>query len=239
MKRAILLGLFTIFILTGCLNETSSKKELDYDQTKKMVVDILQTDEGKKVLQEIITDDKMKQHLIMDSDVVEQSIKDTFESKESANMWKELFEDPAFVESYQKSMNDEQKKLFKSLMHDATFQNQMLDLLQNPEITNQMLIVLKGQQFREHLEKTIQETIETPLFQSKIQHLLLEAAEKQQSEEDKKENSKKSGEEDKQEKQDGENEDEDESEGDTEKDIKKEVKEEVEDEGEQSSREEN
>src|SRR5699024_319613 len=102
--------------------------------------------------------------------------------------------------------------------------NQMLDLLQNPEITNQMLIVLKGQQFREHLEKTIQETIETPLFQSKIQHLLLEAAEKQQSEEDKKENSKKSGEEDKQEKHDGENEDEDESEGDTEKDIKKEVK---------------
>jgi len=214
MKRAILLGLFAIFILTGCLNETSSKKELDYDQTKKMVVDILQTDEGKKVLQEIITDDKMKQHLIMDSDVVEQSIKDTFESKESANMWKELFEDPAFVESYQKSMNDEQKKLFKSLMHDATFQNQMLDLLQNPEITNQMLIVLKGQQFREHLEKTIQETIETPLFQSKIQHLLLEAAKKQQTEEDKKED-----------KQESENEDEqeDESEGDVEEESKEEA----------------
>ncbi|HLR69505.1 MAG TPA: spore germination lipoprotein GerD [Virgibacillus sp.] len=214
MKRAILLGLFAIFILTGCLNETSSKKELDYDQTKKMVVDILQTDEGKKVLQEIITDDKMKQHLVMDSDVVEQSIKDTFESKESANMWQELFEDPAFVESYQKSMNDEQKKLFKNLMHDATFQNQMLDLLQNPEITNQMLIVLKGQQFREHLEKTIQETIETPLFQSKIQHLLLEAAKKQQTEEDKKED-----------KQESENEDEqeDESEGDVEEESKEET----------------
>lgn len=214
MKRAILLGLFAIFILTGCLNETSSKKELDYDQTKKMVVDILQTDEGKKVLQEIITDDKMKQHLVMDSDVVEQSIKDTFESKESANMWQELFEDPAFVESYQKSMNDEQKKLFKNLMHDATFQNQMLDLLQNPEITNQMLIVLKGQQFREHLEKTIQETIETPLFQSKIQHLLLEAAKKQQTEEDKKED-----------KQESENEDEqeDESEGDVEEESKEEA----------------
>src|SRR5699024_4447959 len=187
MKRAILLGLFAIFILTGCLNETSSKKELDYDQTKKMVVDILQTDEGKKVLHEIITDDKMKQHLIMDSDVVEQSIKDTFGSEESANMWKELFEDPSFVETYQKSMNDEQKELFKSLMHDAAFQNKMLDLLQNPEISNQMLIVLKGQQFREHLEETIQETLETPHFQSKIQHLLLEAAEKEQTKEDKKE----------------------------------------------------
>src|SRR5699024_10261182 len=84
--------------------------------------------------------------------------------------------------------NDEQKELFKSLMHDAAFQNQMLDLLQNPEISNQMLIVLKGQQFREHLEETIQETLETPLFQSKIQHLLLEAAKKEKTKEDKKEN---------------------------------------------------
>lgn len=180
MKRVILLSFFAIFILTGCLNETSSKKELDYDQTKKMVVDILQTDEGKKVLQEIIADDKMKQHLIMDSDVVEQSIKNTLGSKESSNMWKELFEDPSFVESYQKSMSDEQKELFKNLMHDATFQKQMLDLLQNPEISNQMLIVLKGPKFREHLEKTIQETLKTPLFQAEIQHLLLDAAEKEQ-----------------------------------------------------------
>src|SRR5699024_2093068 len=180
-----------------CLNETSTKKELDYDQTKKMVVDILQTDEGKKVLQEIITDDKMKQHVIMDSDVVEQSIKDTSGSKESADMWKELFDDPSFVETYQKSMNDEQKKLVKSLMHDAAFQNQLLDLLQNPEISNQMLIVLKSKQFREHLEETIQETLETPLFQSKIQQLLLEAAEKEQTKEDKKEDNNKENEKEK------------------------------------------
>src|SRR5690625_3541649 len=117
MKRAILLGLFGIFILTGCLNESTSKKELDYDQTKKMVVDILQTDEGKKVLQEIIADDKMKQHLIIESDVVQQSITEMFDSKASLNMWSQLFEDPAFVETYQKSMAEEQKKLFKSLMY--------------------------------------------------------------------------------------------------------------------------
>lgn len=187
MKHAFLIGFSVIFILTGCLNETSSKKELDYDQTKKMVVDILQTDEGKKVLQEIITDDKMKQHLIMESDVVEESIKNMFDSKASVGMWKQLFEDPSFVESYQKSMGDEQKDLFKSLMYDAAFQKQMLDLLQNPEISEQTLAVLKGQQFREHLEKTIQETLETPLFQSKIQHLLLEAAEKEQKKEEKEE----------------------------------------------------
>lgn len=187
MKRTFLIVFSLIFILTGCLNDASSDKELDYDQTKKMVVDILQTDEGKKVLQEIIADDKMKQHLIMESDVVENSIKKMFASKTSTEMWKQLFEDPSFVKSYQKSMEDEQKDLFKSLMYDAAFQKQMLNLLQNPEMSEQTLTVLKGHQFRKHLEETIQETLDTPLFQSKIQHLLLEAAEKELKKEEKNE----------------------------------------------------
>lgn len=188
MKRIFLLSFCLIFILAGCLNENSSKKELDYDQTKKMVVDILQTDEGKKVLREIIADDKMKQHLIMDSDTVQQSMTKILDTKESTTMWQRLFEDPEFVKAYQASMEDEQKELFKSLMYDATFQKQLLDVLQNPEMTNQTLTVLKSQQFRKHLEETIQETLDTPLFQSKIQHLLLEAAEKTQEENEKEAN---------------------------------------------------
>lgn len=185
MNRIYLLLFVFIFFLAGCMNDKATKQELDYDQTKKMVVDILQTDEGKKVLQETITDDKMKQHLVMESDVVKQSINDMLDSEESAEMWKRLFEDPSFVESYQKSMAEEQKKLFSSLMNDAAFQKQMLELLQNPEMSKQTLSVLKGQQFREHLEETIQQTLETPLFQAEIQKLLLEAAEKKSKEEEK------------------------------------------------------
>ena len=113
MKRIFLLSFCLIFILAGCLNENSSKKELDYDQTKKMVVDILQTDEGKKVLREIIADDKMKQHLIMDSDTVQQSMTKILDTKASTTMWQRLFEDPEFVKAYQASMEDEQKELFK------------------------------------------------------------------------------------------------------------------------------
>src|SRR5690625_928679 len=186
MKRIYLL-FFIMFLLAGCLNDSAAEQELDYDQTKKMVIDILHTDEGEKALQEIIAKDKMKQHLIMDSDVVKESITDTLGSKASVDMWKDLFEEPSFVESYQKSMADEQKKLFKSLMNDASFQKQMLNLLENPEMRKQTLTVLKGQQFREHLEDTIQETIEAPLFQAKVQELLLKAAEEKRQEEKDKE----------------------------------------------------
>src|SRR5690625_6484834 len=92
MMRAYLLLLFDAIIgLTGC-SEQNSAKELDYEQTKNMVVDILQTDEGKKALQEIITDEKMKHHLVMESDVVKKSITDTLASEEGTEMWKKLLD---------------------------------------------------------------------------------------------------------------------------------------------------
>src|SRR5699024_1136023 len=120
----------------------------------------------------------------MESDVVKDSITEALVSEKGTKMWQNLFEDPTFVESFNKSMEEEQKKLFKSLMNDSEFQKQMLELLQNPEISNQTLSLMKSQQFREHLEKTIQQTLETPTFQAKMQELLLKAADKKQESEE-------------------------------------------------------
>lgn len=174
-------------ILVGCSNE-STQQDVDYEKTKKMVVDILQTDEGKKALHEIMADEKMKQHLIMESDAVKNAISETLGTEKGTEMWKKLFEDPEFVKTFTESMAEEQKKLFKTLMNDADFQKQMLELLQNPEITKQTLTLMKSQQFREHLEETIQQTIESPLYQSKIQDILLKAASKKEKKESDKEN---------------------------------------------------
>lgn len=175
----ILIAGISIIMMSACDGGDSSAKEGEYDTTKKMVVDILQTDDGRRALAEIMTDDKMKQELVINSDVVKQSINDALTSEKGAEMWTKLFKDPKFVESYVKSMSDEQKKLMKNLMNDAEFQKQMLELLQNPEFTEQMLQVLKGQQFRAHLETAIQQTIDTPLFQAKIQDILLKAADEE------------------------------------------------------------
>src|SRR5699024_9115718 len=132
-KYLAIIGIITL-ILAGCGNDTTARQDADYDQTKNMVVDILQTDDGKKALQEIIADDKMKQHLVMESDIVKKSITDALVSDQGTQMWQKLFEDPSFVDSFNKSIAEEQKKLFKSLMNDSEFQKQMLELMQNPEI---------------------------------------------------------------------------------------------------------
>lgn len=165
-------------ILAGCGNGTA-KQDIDYEQTKQMIVDVLQTDEGKKALQDVISDDKMKQHLVIEADVVKTTLTETLSSEKGKEMWKKLFQDPTFVEGFNKSIAEEQKKLFKSLMNDAEFQKQMLELMQDPEMTKETIKALKSQQFRAHLEETIQQTLNNPLYQAKIQELLLKAAEKQ------------------------------------------------------------
>ena len=141
----------------------AAPKETDYDATKKMVVDILQTEEGKKALGEILSDEKMKQKLVIDSATVKQAIDETLASDKGAEMWKKLFEDPKFVETYYKSIEEDQKNLMKSLMNDSEYQKQMMDILQDPEMTKQTVQTLKSQEFRAHLEETIQQTLESPL----------------------------------------------------------------------------
>ncbi|MCC2252210.1 spore gernimation protein GerD [Virgibacillus sp. AGTR] len=181
MIRSIYLAviMISVILISGCNGGNASEKEGQYETTKKMVVDILQTEDGKKALREIMTDDTMKQELVMESDVVKKSINEALVSEKGKEMWTKLFQDTDFVKEYTKSMKDEHIKLIKSLMNDADYQKQMLELLQNPEMTEQMLEVVKSQQFRAHLEETIQQTLETPLFQEKMQETLLKAAEKQ------------------------------------------------------------
>ncbi len=171
--------LFIIILLTACGGNQSGQEQTDYEQTKKMVVDILQTEDGKKALMEILKEEQLKQELVIESDVVKSSINEALVSDKGKEMWKTLFEDPSFVKGYTDAIQDEQTKWLKDMMNDAEYQEKMLELLQNPEISAMILSLLKSQQFRSHLEETIQQTLETPLFQAKIQEILLKAAEEQ------------------------------------------------------------
>src|SRR5699024_4111159 len=122
--RKYFISIITIMfiIITGCAPDSMSKRELDYEQTKRMVIDILQTDEGKKALREMLQDDKMKQQLVLDSDVVKSAITDALVSEDGTEMWKKLFEDPVFVETFVSSTEEEQEELYKRLMNDAEYQ---------------------------------------------------------------------------------------------------------------------
>nr|WP_295975298.1 spore germination lipoprotein GerD [uncultured Bacillus sp.] len=191
MKKMIslLLPLLALISITGCNQEAASNGQLDYEQTKKMVVDILKTDDGKKAIQEVMSDEELRKELIMDQTVVTDTIQTTLTSEKGIDFWKKTFEDPKFAETIAKSMQKEQEQLLKNLMNDPEYRVKMIEVLKDPELAKEMSDLLKSNEYREHLKQVVSETIESPLYQTKIQELLLKAAEKKASGKEKTEES--------------------------------------------------
>lgn len=189
MKKNIssLIFVFILFLTTGCAQEESSSGQLDYEQTKKMVVDILKTDEGKKAIQEVMSDEELRKELIMEQSVVSETIQNTLTSEKGAKFWKKNFEDPKFAESMAKSMEKENEHLLKNLMNDPDYRGKLVEIMKDPEFEKEMTELLKSNEYRDHLKQVVTETIESPLYQAKIQELLLKAAETK-ADEEKKEN---------------------------------------------------
>ena len=92
MNRTFLLLLFSyVLVLTGCAQQEETPAQPaqpGYDQTKKMVVDILKTDEGKKAIQEVMSDEKIKQQLVINQEVVKKTIEGTLHPKKEKRFGK-------------------------------------------------------------------------------------------------------------------------------------------------------
>lgn len=180
-KINLLLILLVIFGITGCAQTEAGSKELDYEETKKMVVDILKTDDGKKALQEVMADDGMKEKLVMDQAIVTASIEQALTSEKGSEYWKKQFEDPKFAEAFAKSMQKQHEELLKNLMKDPEYRSMLIEILKDPELTKEVTTLLKSNEYRTHLQKVMTETFESPLYKAKIEDLLLKAASEQAS----------------------------------------------------------
>ncbi|MFP5109408.1 spore germination lipoprotein GerD [Neobacillus sp. C211] len=183
MKAKSMLLLLPIMVfLTSCSsNDASGGGQIDYEETKKMVVDILKTDDGKKAIQDVMSSDSMKEKLVMDQKVVSDTIQQTLTSDKAKQYWKETFSDPKFAQSISKNLKSENKKLLKELMNDPEYRGMMIEVFKEPEIQKELADALKSKEYREHLQKVITETVDSPLFKAKIQELLLKAAEEANS----------------------------------------------------------
>lgn len=177
----MLLVLLLLFLLNGCAPaDQGNGQSADYEGTKKLVVDILKTDEGKKAIEDVLKDEKIKAKLIMDETVVKETVKGALTSKEAGDFWKKQFEDPKFAETFAKSMQKEHEKLLKELMKDPDYQAAMIDILKNPEMEKQITDAMKTQKYREQMKTVMIETMGSPLFKAKMQDLLIKGAEELQ-----------------------------------------------------------
>ncbi len=129
----------------------------------------------------------MRQTLVMDQAIVTDTIQQTLTSDAGSKFWTKTFEDPKFAETFAKSMQSEHEKLIKGLMKDPEYQKMMIELFQNPDAEKQVLTVLKGTEYRAHLQQVITETFESPLFKVKLVDVIMKSAEQLQETSSKKE----------------------------------------------------
>ncbi|MED4207014.1 spore germination lipoprotein GerD [Neobacillus mesonae] len=176
--KSMLLLLPIMMILTSCSSsDTSGGGQIDYDQTKKMVVDILKTDEGKKAIKDLMDDDSMKQQLVMDQKIITDTIQQTLTSDKAAQFWQKTYSDPKFAQGVAKHLKAENEKLLKDLMNDPDYRNMMIQVFKEPEVQKEMADSMKSKEYRQNLQKVITETMDSPLFKVKMQEFLIKAAE--------------------------------------------------------------
>ncbi|MDA1478248.1 spore germination lipoprotein GerD [Bacillus changyiensis] len=176
LKTTMLWISCVLFLSVTACAPTDQAAEMDYEETKKMVVDILKTDDGKKAIQEILNDDKLTQTLVMDKKTVKETVEKTMTSKQGTEFWKKVFEDPKFSESFAKTLQTEHEKVLKKLMKDPQYQKMLIQVMQDPEMAKKYGELVKSQEFRTHLQEVITDTLTSPLYKKQFEDELKKAA---------------------------------------------------------------
>ncbi|WP_028390426.1 spore germination lipoprotein GerD [Bacillus cihuensis] len=193
MRYSVILLLFSMFCLvgSGCTQSGTSVAKMDYEETKKMVVDILKTDDGKKAIQDVLSDESIKSKLILDQDVVTKAVETTITSDKGQKFWENSFKDPKFAANYAKSLKKEHEQLLKDLAKDPNYREMITDIMKEPGFQTEINKLLKSNEIRSIYKETLLETMDSPLVKAKMQDILIKAATKMQT--DEKSNDKKKG----------------------------------------------
>lgn len=175
MRKLLMYLLPVLFVLSACSNAQNASPS--YDETKKMMTDAIQTEEGKKAIRQLLTEEEFRKQLVLEQPEVTSAIESTLLSKEGKDFWKATFDDPKFQKTIASSMKDQQQEIMKALMNDAAFQKELEEFFGTPDMQKQLENILHSGSLKKEFEKAIEETISSPLLQAKWQELILQAGE--------------------------------------------------------------
>lgn len=166
--------LLLAILLSGCSMQQQSP---NYDEMKKMMTDALQTEDGKKAIRKMLSEAEFRELIVLEQPEVKKSIEDTLLSDKGQEFWKHAFDDPKFSETIAKSMKEQQQDIMKKLINDSSFQNEMVEFFGQPDMQKQLETILQSANMKKQMEKSIEDTINSPLLKAKWQELILKAGE--------------------------------------------------------------
>ena len=176
--KYIVVILLLLSFISACAEGTSSS-EPHYENTKKMVVDLLKTDDGKKAIQQILSEDELKQAIIMDQAIVKQTIQEILTSEKGKEFWQSVMKDPEFAKTFAESIQKENEKLLKTLMKDPEYQEMMMTILKDPEMEKVFFDLTKSKEYRKQTMAVMSEALESPYFAAKINEILSKVTKEQ------------------------------------------------------------
>lgn len=167
-------------ILNGCdlLKNSGSTENVDYNEMKQMVTDILQTDESKKIIQKSLQDPEIKNKLVMNNDEVKTIIENELLSSENHELLMTIYEDPEFASKLAETLKSENEKLLKGLMKDPEYREMLIETMNEEEFKKILLEVMKSNEYRNQMMVVIKDTFETPTFKNELLNLIEKAAKK-------------------------------------------------------------
>lgn len=167
-------------LLFACAPNEQAQSQGDYQETKQMVLDILQTEEGKKAIQESMGEagaeeqqlKNLQSRLILSDPQMRQQLQETLFSPENKQQFQELMSDPEFVKEYAKQFEDEHKDMLKDLMKDPEYRAAFMEILKDPEMESHYAELMKSNVYRQQTMTVMKESLESPYFRLEILELL-------------------------------------------------------------------
>lgn len=179
-------GTVTLLLLSSCapMQEGQAAKP-DYQHTKEIVLDILQTEDGKKAIQEaVVEEEQIRDEIIINEPAVRRAIQETLLADENKEQFQQLMLDPEFAKEYAEFIEEEQKRLIKDLMNDPQYRESMMEILQDPEMEEHLLEVMESKQYRQQTMDVMKEAMGSPYFRLELLQLLSQVAEDMETQED-------------------------------------------------------
>ncbi|MDD9150566.1 MULTISPECIES: spore germination lipoprotein GerD [unclassified Sporolactobacillus] len=173
----IILALLMLLVAgAGCSSES---EQPTYQENKKMVLDMLKTDEGKQAVKELLQDREIRNTLAFDEPAVKKAVTETLTTEQGKKIWNGIITDPQFSGRLARAMQQENEALLKKMMKDPDYQGMMMDILKAPGLQEQYLDLMKTQPFREQIKMGVQDALTGPSFQKQLMDAISEALKKQ------------------------------------------------------------